>query len=61
MGKIISFKAPEKCCFCPALRNNEYGEFTCFLTGENLSAHNVDVSYEIGDSCPQEDDRNRGE
>lgn len=51
MSKKITFDAPISCSRCPALRNNEFG-FKCFLTDEDLSGHDINISDTVGLYCP---------
>lgn len=47
----------DRCSKCPCLRNNSYGEWSCFLRNEYL-IDEVNIDYEVPDWCPGKEDEN---
>ena len=48
--KKVQFDQPYSCSRCVAIRNNEFGDFYCFLTEEKLSINYLDCP--TGNNCP---------
>lgn len=53
MKTVVQFDLPQSCSRCCALRNNEFGDFYCFITEERLNVNYLDCN--IGNNCPKSD------